>query len=176
MALPVFTDASSAILLQKAGLFDLFSKAFRVVFAQSVFQEITRAGYFGADFFLTVSARGQVSVAALSETSRPEENQQKRAMGHGEWDTLCLFMKNKTGFVLMDDKKGARWCMGHGLPFINALLVPKILCYTGLMDEAACKHSMEYLCKTGRYGQNIIAIAYGLSKNDLLTFIPEKKP
>jgi predicted nucleic acid-binding protein len=175
MTLPVFTDASSAILLEKAGLFAAFSKAFRIVFSDSVFNEITRSGYPGAAFFLTAFQNRMFEVSLFTETSLVKDCPPKKEMDQGERDTLCLFLKNKQGFILTDDGRAAAWCRDHDLPLINSLLVPKIFWYAGLMNEEDYLNKMEFLCHTGRYSQKIKDLAFSFEKKELTFFIPEKK-
>ena len=175
MTMPVFTDASSAIILEKAGLFTIFSEAFRIVFSASVFKEITRSGYPGAAFFLNSSENKVLDADLFNETKSVKGCPQKNEMGQGERDTIRLFLETKQGFILTDDGRAAKWSKDHALPFINALLVPKILQYAGLMSEEDCLKKMDLLCRTGRYSKKIKALAFSFEKKDLAFFIPEKK-
>ncbi len=174
MPRPVFTDASSAILLEKTGVFDAFSKTFRIIFSASVFTEITRPGYPGADFFMVAFDNNVFDVVSYSETILFPCCPGKQEMDLGERETLCLFLEKKQGYLLIDDGRAARWCRDKGLPFINALLVPKILWYTGLMGQEDCLSKMEFLCRTGRYSQKIKDLAFSFEEKDLSFFILEK--
>jgi predicted nucleic acid-binding protein len=175
MAGPVFTDASSAILLEKADLFTTVSKAFRILFPASVFKEITRPGYPGSAFFTKTLENGMVDVVFGSEKNLFSGYPRKNEMDAGERDAVCLFLEQKQGFILIDDGRAAAWCRDHDLPFINALLVPKILGVAGWITREDGMERMEFLCRTGRYSQKIKDLAFSFTKKDLTLFMPEKK-
>jgi predicted nucleic acid-binding protein len=175
MSRPVFTDASSAILLEKAGLFTTVSKAFRIVFPVSVFNEITRPGYPGSAFFTKALENGLVDVVFGSEKNRVSGYPRKNEMDAGERDAIRLFLERKQGFILTDDGRAAAWCRDHDLPFINALLVPKILGIAGWIPREDSMDKMVLLCRMGRYSQKIKDLAFSFTKKDLTLFMPEKK-
>ncbi len=142
------TDASSAILLYKSGLFDLFLDNWQVVMGPKVYAEITRQGYPGAEFFESRRAAGGFQVLesvicivgsvnfsednqALAQAITPGGKKQSRR-GAGEIETISLFVPGMDGFVLVDDAGGAKLCRRQSVPYINALLVPKLLYYTGI--------------------------------------------
>jgi hypothetical protein len=105
MAGPVFTDASSAILLEKAGLFTTVSKAFRIVFPVSVFNEITRPGYPGAVFFTKALENGLVDVIFRSEKNPFCGYPRKNEMDAGERDAICLFLYKKGSYPVYAGEK-----------------------------------------------------------------------
>jgi len=172
---PVFTDASSAILLEKAGLFTTLSKAFSIIFPASVFNEITRPGYPGSAFFTKALENRMVDVVFGFEKNLFSGYPRKNEMDAGEWDAICLFLEQKQGFILTDDGRAAAWCRDHDLPFINALLVPKILGLAGWIAREDSMDKMELLCRMGRYSQKIKDLAFSFTKKDLAFFIPEIK-
>lgn len=84
----VLTDASSAILLHKAGLFGVVADAYRVVMAPSVAGEVTAAGRLGADTFAGMMACADIAVAAPPVIDAPP--QLPSGLHDGERDTLPL--------------------------------------------------------------------------------------
>lgn len=164
----VFIDASSAILLFKAMLFDLLTREFQVVVGASVFREITEKGHSGSDYFLTHSG---------FTVRRPDPDKATvSGMGPGETDTLTLFYNadaRKEPFIIIDDGRAARFCRRQNLPFINALLVPKIFRFAGLMDEKTCREKTVLIRDLGWYSDRVISIAANISKTDLTRFLPE---
>lgn len=171
---PVFTDASSAILLEKAGLFASFSTVFHLVLTESVFKEITRPGYPGAEVFAKSRKKGQVTLQSPIGTDHLEIFPEKGTLDRGEQDTICLFLEKRQGFILIDDGKAAKWCMKNHLPFINALLVPKIFWYADLVTENECMEQMATLFRIGRYSKQVKAFALDCKKTSLSPFMPEK--
>jgi len=168
----VFTDASSAILLEKADLFEPLLTLFQIVMAPSVFEEITPTGYPGADFFSVLHKSSQILVSPLKNDGF-DGCPQPGEMDKGERDTLCLFLEKKQGFILTDDGQAARYCRAHCLPFINALLVPKIFWYAGQMSQEDCFIRMKALCRIGRYSDTVRAFAFDCGPGDLSFFLGE---
>lgn len=172
---PVFTDASSAILLHKVGLFEPMSDHFSIVFSPSVYKEITQSGYPGSATFQQAEKEEKVCIMGDPDLSIVSQYPAISDMGAGEKETLCLFLKTGQGFILIDDGLAARFCTRNKLPFINALLVPKLFFHGGLMREADSLKKMDLLCKIGRYSNQIIAIAHRLTPEDLSRFLKNRK-
>jgi len=161
-------DASSAILLYKTDLFLPCTRAFSLVMAKEVFREVTVNGYPGARFFRTLKARIKIQAPKNNEVMNIGK------MDRGEQETLALFTDREASFIIMDDGKGAKYCYARKIPFINALLVPKIFWYSGRMDKETYMEKTEHLIKLGRYSSNIINKAEALSQKDLARFIPNE--
>ncbi len=179
----VYTDASSAILLDRTGLFDQFLVHTNVVMSESVYTEITKPGYPGEALFKAGYHNKQFRVAPCLtpnsgivlesdlEPSLIKENSDLKQWGKGERDTIYLYLKNKDGYILIDDGKAARWCFKHEIPFINALLVPKLFWYSGLFSEKECISKTDELCTIGRYSNKVKTFAKGCTKQELSYFI-----
>ena len=169
----VFTDASSAILLEKTKLFKPLLRAFKLVLATSVFYEITKPGYPGASTFTAACGQDQFVVRHPLENQPFNADIDKARLDRGERDTICLFLEKKEGFILIDDGKAARWCDKNHLPFINALLVPKIFWYAGLITKKECINKMNALCNIGRYSEKIKKVAFNSTLKNLSFFVPK---
>ncbi|MBU4129468.1 MAG: hypothetical protein KKF12_01465 [Proteobacteria bacterium] len=182
----VFTDASSAILLYKADLFAGLAETWQVVMAPAVFSEITKSGYPGADFFKRLGRKTKNRAPVILLPELPSSDSplfaQKNfiAMGKGEKETICLYLRSTcrapepkgTGaFILVDDGRAVKICRAHQIPFINALLVPKIFWYSGGMDQKEYLEKTDRLCGLGRYTKTIKQMAEHFSKEDLDYFI-----
>ena len=141
------------------------------MFAFSVFDELTRPGYDGAIAFKQAVDKNQVSVRTHAGPEVLTVWPGLQALDPGEKETLCLFLETRQGFILTDDGKAARLCDRLGLPFINALLVPRIFYYAGILDEQKSKTLMKNLGRSGRYSEKILTIADGLDRTDLNPFI-----
>ncbi len=171
----VYIDASSAILLYRSDLFIPFAEVFSLVMAEAVFREITVDGYPGSSFFKTLKDR---NLAAIQRPV-PGKSQYKGfdQMDRGEQETLALFLKispsSDSSFIIIDDGKGAKFCLNQGIPFINALLVPKIFWYSGRMNKQAYTEKTARIIELGRYAGKIIETAQALTEKDLKHFLPE---
>jgi hypothetical protein len=183
----VFIDASSAILLYKSDLFDALLNAWQLVMAPAVFREITEPGYPGAAYFKTLgNIPSDNTGRIIFQEPGPADpalfaHKNFLAMDKGEQETLQLFYDsnggNNTGnFILLDDGRAARFCHARQIPFINALLVPKLFWYAGRMDQHECLKKTARLSALGRYANRIIEIAGRLSRKELAYFIERRVP
>ncbi|MCP3872447.1 MAG: hypothetical protein GY699_04730 [Desulfobacteraceae bacterium] len=169
---PVFTDASSAILLEKAQLFNPLLKTFKLIFAKSAYKEITKPGYPGANTFAKCHSQDLFIVRSHFKTKKNDDTLKLGKLDAGEKETICLFLAKKEGFILTDDGKAAQWCIKNHLPFINALLVPKVFWYAGFMTKKESSIKMNDLCNIGRYSKKVKRFAFNCSPEDLSYFIP----
>lgn len=172
---PVYVDASSAILLQKTDLFDMLPHTFKTILAKSVFKEITRHGYQGADFFIGLGKKNCFLIQQVNEKTIYRDLC-KSSLDAGEKDTINLFLEQNQGFIITDDGKAARFCDRHQLPFINALLIPKLFWFTDLMDKKTCFEKMNLLYEIGRYSKKVKQFAFDCTKYDLQLFCSKIKP
>lgn len=165
----VYTDASSAILLELSGLFDQLLENVSVVMSHSVYMEISKPGYPGSLEFKTYYQDGKFRI----KSTRPKiyENSNLSQLDIGERETICNYLENNDGYVLTDDGKAARWCFKQGTPFINALLVPKIFLYKGLISKHESILKMEKICKIGRYSTKVETFARECTQEDLACFM-----
>lgn len=157
----VLVDSSSAILLYKAGLFIRLTQIYRVMLAETVFYEMTRDGYPGADVFEDSAV-----------TIFPVSVEKGGPLSKGERDTVAGYHQGLGDFVLTDDGAAARYCKGSGIPFINALLVPKVLCFGGAIDETEQQKATILLLKLGRYSRKVVEYAETCGRRELRFFIP----
>ena len=169
----VLTDASSAILLFRAGLFPALISFFRIMVAESVYAELTVNGYPGAEIFRRASADGQMIVrfaGSAPAIRRPELLTSSQSVKKGEGDTIRLWLAGEGDFILMDDYRGAAFCRDHGIPYISAILFPRILSLSGHMSHDECAEKTEEIISKGRYSRKIIAYVRNCPDEELLFF------
>lgn len=162
-------DASSSILLYKAGMLDGVAENYTVIMPRSVFDEITVPGYPGDRVFTSLCSKGMIHVVE-NHTSTPPAPQ---SMGRGEHDTISLYSGYPQAFIIIDDGKGARYCRHQNIPYINALLVPKILFYSGRLDEKGYCKATNRLIRLGRYSAWIVDYAKDCTPDKLTFFLCE---
>lgn len=173
----VYIDASSAILLYKTGLFDLCAQYFSMIMETCVYKEVQVPDHPGANFFLSMVQKDSVKVCRtypddLIDISLSEN------LDLGERQTIALYCRNacsdQRSFIIIDDAKGAKFCMRHKIPFINALLVPKILWFAGILNKNDYLDKTAMVIEKGRYSRTVIEKARALSSLDLAIFIPDE--
>jgi hypothetical protein len=171
----VLVDASSAILLFKAGLFEFLVETYAVQMATSVYTEVTCEGYAGAESFILY--RNRLKIRVISLNSFPGDVQGVTTdlpshLGAGERDTIMLFDKGAGAFIIIDDGRGAAWCRDHRIPYINALLFPLILQSVDILSKETCRVFMSRIIGIGRYSASIIAFARSCEPHHLEFFFP----
>ena len=167
----VFTDTSSAILLHKAGILTFFSQLFSLVVPPAVQAELIQNHYPDAQIFCDHIHQGRIEVAPLSEPCLGDNLSGFQRLDSGEKETIGLFLFFQTGFLLTDDGMAAKFCLGHGLPFINALLVPKIFWYNGDMTQTDANLLTKQIASLGRYSDRVKTIASGMTRKELSVFL-----
>ena len=166
----IIIDASSAILLVKTGLFRCLTDAYRVVMAEAVYGEASRNGYPGARRFSGARDGGQILVLSARPETAPQG--EETLTGSGERETVRLFSQGEGDFVIIDDRKGAGFCRNTGIPYINALLFPRILMFAGGLSESDCRKQTAQLLALGRYSKEVVAVAAGATRERLGRFLP----
>lgn len=173
----VYIDASSAILLYKAGLFVPCTRYFSIIMETDVYKEVRVPDHPGTKFFSSMVQKNNVKVCR-ADTDRQVNINLPENLDLGERQTLVLYLQNicpdQPSFILIDDAKGARFCLSHKVPFINALLVPKILWFAGLLNKNDYLDKTALVIEKGHYSRTVIEKAKALSSSDLATFIPDE--
>lgn len=165
----VLVDSSSAILLYKTGLFDRLTACYQVRLAKAVYQELTHPGYPGARYFLEIKARQMIRLFSPPPGKPPRP---LLGMGAGEQRTLQGFLAGNGDFILIDDGKGASFCRKQGIPYINALLVPRLLYLGGRISLSEYQEKTGAILKIGWYSAAIIDYARFCPAGRLSFFLP----
>lgn len=159
----VASDSSSIILLHKAALFEAFYQSYRMVVTGQVYAELLAGAEKGPKPL-------QNWLGRCWEQCRVDGNVE--GMGRGESSVIILYLQGGADFVLLDDKKGAKYCKKKAIPFINSLLVPRLLLLADVIDEAAMRQATRSLIAAGYYSPQIIKKARRIEERDLRCFLP----
>jgi hypothetical protein len=166
-------DASSAILLFKSGLFDDLLDSYNIIITESVYDELTANDHIGAKEFRNYRRSREMGVQpslkreGLNQLPFPDTS----SLGKGERDTIHQFYSGVGHFIIIDDGKGARYCRDNRIPYINALLFPRILYLIYSISETGFNNKAEKVISIGRYSQEIIDYALTCTKDDLEFFL-----
>jgi hypothetical protein len=170
---PALLDASSAIILYKCGLHDHLVNFYRVIITESVFLELTREDRDGSIQFERDRRESRMHV--IINTGSDEECQLKfqavTGLGAGERDTIMLYLRGIGDMIIIDDGKGAAYCKKNTIPYINALLVPRILYFGGRINKDYREQCMNNIIACGRYSHTIIEYARLCCDDDLNRFL-----
>ena len=170
----ILLDASSAILIFKSGLLGLLMGLYEIYMAESVYKELTHDGYPGAKEFMNWLAEKRYSLApgCHKPIVNGKLSQETATLHRGELDTIWLYEKGYGNFIMTDDGNAASYCKSQHIPFINALLFPKVLFSAQKITEYSCTEKMRYILKIGRYSPEIINWAKSCPKESLDFFLP----
>lgn len=170
----VLLDSSSAILLFKADLFDALIKVYHVSMPQSVLHELTFEDYPGADAFFQYTTLKKIKIVSVEyEKSRYENSLNGQSSLHkGERDTIGCFQAGGYDFIITDDGRAARYCRQNDIPFINALLFPRVLYYLNKSSLQESNNKMGKLISLGRYSAKVVKWAENCKKEALYFAIP----
>jgi hypothetical protein len=172
----VLIDSSSAILLFKGGLFDRLLRLYRVLAVASVYRELTAAGHSGAAVFHRLGRDRVLQVLALDDAGPAPACKipDPAGLDPGERDTIRQYIRGQGDFIMIDDGRGAGYCRRHAIPYINALLFPRLLYIGGHMTRQGCRAKMDCIFSLGRYSPNIMAYALRCRPQELAFFKPEQ--
>jgi predicted nucleic acid-binding protein len=165
----VLLDASSAILLLKAGLLTKLTDFYHVSQTQSVFLELTSNNRYGADKFRQYGAERKLKILNVDNVIGPLDttNQALHSLDQGESDIIRCFKTGKHDFIIIDDGPAAKYCNKNNIDFINALLFPRVLFFSNNISLDECKGYMDQLVLNGRYSGEVIAWAYNCKRESL---------
>jgi len=171
---PCIIDASSAILLFKAELISDLVSCYDTRMAASVYREITVNGYAGAESFREILGQGLIRVHSIPEgdTTTMDSSRYPGGLGPGELETIMLHENGIGDFIIIDDRRGAAWCRSHGIPYINALLVPRILMYADRLCPERAESAFAHIISKGRYSEKIRLFAASATGSQLSRFFP----
>ena len=167
-------DSSSAILLFKADLFDALVSVYHVSMSQSVLHELTLEDQPGADVFLRYAALKKVKI--ISTRSIPTKAAKylslPASLHRGELDTIKCFQAGGYAFIITDDGRAARYCRQNKIPFINALLFPRVLNFFNNTPVHDRNIKTAKLVSLGRYSAEVVRWAENCKKEALHFAIP----
>ena len=119
-------DASSAILLQKAGLIRSCCETFHLLMTRSVYNEVSVPVYPDAAGLRALTGQ-QPGICILDNPVDPFPASTVAELGRlhrGERDTLRHFLNGAARFVIIDDGKGIQVCRRHNIPMSTPCCVP----------------------------------------------------
>jgi predicted nucleic acid-binding protein len=164
----ILVDASSAILLYKTGLLPTLAEYYRIIIPMTVYLELTRPTYPGAALIEQWVTKNTISICTITESATAN----LPALDPGERDIILAFSQGQGDFIVIDDGKAARFCRANSIPFINALLVPKIFFKAGIINATSQDQHGATLLSLGRYSKAVRHYADTCGRVELLPFMP----
>jgi hypothetical protein len=170
LRLRALVDSSSLIILFKASLLARCIDLYSLNIVESVKYEITRKDYPGWDHFLYLCNKKIINL--LPDTGFTNKEDELSRIGSGERETILQFENGAADFIIIDDGRGADICRKRSYPYINALLIPKILFIIKEIPETEFIGYFAGIIAAGRYSSGVISFAESCTGDDLKEFIP----
>ncbi len=168
----ILVDSSSAILLYKSGWLNATLDLFVLKTSRAASRELTVPGYPGAARFRHLFERGQIQILPAADAAF-DADEALNARGAGARECIRHYLTGAGAFILLDDGRAAAYCRARNIPYINALLVPRIL---ALANEAitapAVADAMARIYALGHYAPWIWDHARSCSDTALAPFRP----
>lgn len=169
----VLLDASSAILLAKAGYHEIMTEAYACLLSESVFHEITRLSLPGCDEYRQLLQVGKVARVPMDKVPQwCEADDALHKLDRGERDTILLFHGGVADFIVTDDGAAAVYCLRNKVPFVNSLLILRLLKQAGLVADDSFARGFQTLLDLGRYSERVKEYAVNCPDSDLFFFLP----
>ena len=90
----------------------------------------------------------------------------------GECDTILLFHGGYGDFLVTDDGAAAKFCLNNKIPFVNSLLILRILNHSLIISNASYNDGVQSLLALGRYSKKVREYARSCLDSELLFFLP----
>lgn len=159
----IIADSSSIILLQKSALLENVMRGYRMAVALQVYHELVGGGKKGSE---------ELRRLLCKHIEVPVKEPFIHGMGLGECAVITLFYEGIGDFVVIDDKKGAQYCRQHAIPFVNSLLLCRVMYLAGSVKEETYRKTTKALMERGYYSDRIVATAASMSEEELQRFFP----
>ncbi|MGD9332019.1 MAG: hypothetical protein PVJ53_11950 [Desulfobacterales bacterium] len=165
----VLIDASSAILLFKTDWMEALLASYRVMTGPSAFREMTVKNYPGARAFARWRRENRLAIENPCPSGRGSGSLAPR-LDPGERECIDLYHAGKAAFVIIDDGPGAAFCRREAIPFVNALLIPRLV--GAGVGRSSVTAAMGKIYAHGRYARWVLKHALSCASEELAFFLP----
>ena len=167
----VLIDASSAILLFKTAWMDPLLNRYRVGTGPTVYREMTVPDHPGAEAFARWRQEGRLVLYTRNgPTAEPPAVLGR--LDAGERECIDLYWQGAGKFIMVDDGPAAAFCRRAAIPYVNALLVPRLLTPRPVPDRTGLKNAVMAVYAEGRYAAWVLEYALTCPDDDLAFFLP----
>lgn len=141
--------------------------------SDSVFDEITRNKLPGSDEYRQLLQKKQLELLPLpNPQAQNVTDVHLQKLDRGERDTIQLFQGGHGDFVVTDDGAAARFCLNNRIPFVNSLLLLRLLHHSMTIEGNSYEAGVQTLLALGRYSKKVIEYARSCPDGELLFFLP----
>lgn len=149
----IIIDSSSAILLNRCGIFEIISRQFDIYIPEKVFSELTIPGHDGSELFRNYFSTARVKTCEKSGDCSLRHGISLHA---GEHEVILLYIEGGYDYIIIDDGRGSAYCRDNNIPYINALLAVKVLYFNNSISQHLYTAAWDWLKLNGRYSKKIL--------------------
>jgi hypothetical protein len=168
----VLIDASSAILLFKTNWMAPLLDHYQVGVGPTVYREVTVPRRPGAEAFARWRQEQRLVLHTLNGTTANPPAGRSNRLDPGERECLALYAEGAGKFIIVDDGPAAAFCRRRDIPYVNALLVPRLLVPRPVRDREGLKDAVLAIYAEGRYASWVLEYALTCPDEDLAFFLP----
>jgi len=151
----------------KADLLEKLLARYQILIPQTVYNELTKENQFGSKKFISLFKKN-----VLYLNKEYKEKKVEFPLHGGEQEAVLLYLQGNCDFIIIDDRKGILFCKQNNIPFINALIVPKILYFIGDINHKQYCIKTNLITQIGRYSDRVLDLAQKIHQKDLEIFLP----
>jgi hypothetical protein len=167
----ILIDASSAILLFKTNWMVPLLDRYRVGSGPAVYREMTVPDHPGAEAFARWRKERRLLLhPPCGTTLEPPAALQR--LDSGERECIQLYFSGTGTFIVVDDGPAAAFCRQNAIPYVSALLVPRLLTPRPIRHRARLRNAVRAIYAEGRYASWVLEYALTCPDEDLAFFLP----
>lgn len=155
----IISDASSLILLARAGLLEVLAKKNRINLPKLVYEEVIKGKEKGREDSMIIEklvAERRLNIVTANKSLKNKISKMLNLKG-GELEVVS-FALGKNYIILTDDKKCLNAAKALKIDFINSLDVIAVLCKRGEISKKKAFECVEMLEEYGWYKKELIKI------------------
>ena len=151
-------DASTAILLAKIDLLEVFVSSFhgKVLITERVKAEICRGGSEETPLIVKMMGDGKINVSIVRDSAAVKKLMEDFNIDRGEAEALTLALHEKTVIVATDDRNAIRACKILKKDFTTAISILIRAFEKKLIDRGEAIAKLQKLGSIARYSRAII--------------------
>jgi hypothetical protein len=144
---------------------------YRVGTGPVVFREMTVPDHPGAGAFARWQQERRLALHTRNGACAVLPSALKR-LDAGERECIDLYLEGAGKFIIIDDGPAAAFCRRRAIPYVNALLVPRLLTPLPVQDRTEVKNAVLAIYAKGRYAPWVLEYALTCPDEDLTFFLP----
>jgi hypothetical protein len=158
--------------MAKVEFHETMANSYSILMTDSVFDEITRKKLPGSDEYRKLLKESRLTIFPVTIASTAATDIKLQKLDRGERETILLFNKGYGDFMVTDDGAAARFCRNNKIPFVNSLLLLRLLFLSERIDLSSFNTGFQSLLELGRYSEKVKEYAQRCPYSELDFFLP----